>query len=650
MDNEKNIYDFLTGLYNRKGLYEKYQELSSSSVVHFMFLDLDNFKTVNDVYGHKAGDELLISVANIFKECGKHAVTARLGGDEFVLLFSEYKSREDLIDTANHILSEINNCSKQNGFLTVVSVSIGIVYHAKNHTLEQLLEKSDMAMYQAKQNGKSCYIFYNDMEEKILLEKEMEALSEEAIKKGRFKIFYEPVLHMQNSILIESRVCVRWMKDENTIWDSKDFRPLFEKNDFIKKLDYYTFEEVCKDLQEFHKSNDKLLKWSIQLSRLLFLDESLGFHLQEIMRKYHVKAEEFELNLEESTFGIRSTDRLIQNIEALKKLGFSISIIHFGEDFSCLRYLRNLPVDSIKFDEVYLKENLCNSKGRQIVKTLIKLGKDLKLLVVSHGIENKKDVFFLNGCGCDAASGAFYSEPLTFLQYVEIVKEHIAFQDNRKAFPFKQDISTEDGSVTGEFHGENIKFVPGISDKWGAISFPGGDASCNVISLPGSLFYSNSYTIAFWVYEEKINIWASVIYMRYLGGFGSYVPNIGMGQSVFRINEDMNVSVWHDTTCREIPLHKWYFVVVTYDSFSEFVRYYINGRRAGYRVEVPTLISCRQVIFGGDPFQKSFEGRISAFMVYNSVKTDEEIEALYNSFFDEPGFCGEREDFWMEIN
>lgn len=649
---ENSVYDYLTGLYNRKGLYEKYDEMSGADSIHFMFLDLDNFKTVNDVYGHKSGDELLISTSGLLQECVPDAVAVRLGGDEFVLMLFGEKSREELSDAAEQILSEMRKKGKEMDFFTVVSMSIGIVWKASRDTgLEQLLNQSDAAMYEAKQNGKSCYMFYNDLEEKFLLEKEMEEHAQQALKEGQFEVRYQPVFHMLSSKLQQSQARVIWRRDEKTVWKTADFRPLFERNSFTKELDLYVFEVVCRDLQKLHREGRVNEKISVQLARQLFWDDGLGKRLQEIMDRYGVEAREIELALDEKAISSRGIDKLIVSMTRLKSQGFSLALIHFGEDFSSFRYLRNLPVDSLKFEAAYIKENIHNKKGRQIIKTVIRLGKDLKLLLVAQGIVDKEEVIFLSSCGCDAAAGDFYSGQMSFEEYLDYTRDQIAQGESRKIFRFTDGLADEEGSMTGEIRGRGVELVSGISDLWGGVYFPGGESGQNLICLPGSLFPGNSYTLTLWIRPEEGHEWTSVIYMRYLDGFASLVPYLGDGLSIYRISEDIDMANgWHDTFCRAAALHKWCFIAVTYDSFSESVCYYLNGRKAGYRVDVPTMLSCRQVLLGGDPFQESYKGSVSALVVYDSVKTSEEIQALYDSFLEEPGFCGGRESFWMEVN
>lgn len=649
---ENSIYDYLTGLYNRKGLYEKYDEMSGKGKIHFMFLDLDNFKTVNDVYGHKSGDELLIATGRLLQECVPEALAVRLGGDEFVMMLFGEKSREELAGAAGRILEQMRRQGKEMDFFTVVSMSIGVVWNASYDTdLEQLLSQSDAAMYEAKQNGKGCYMFYNDLEEKFLLEKQMEEHAQQALRTGEFVVRYQPVLHMISSKIEHTQACVFWQRDEKTVWETKDFRPLFERKNFSKEIDLYVFEAVCKDLQRFHQEGRMHDKVSVQLSRQLFLDEGLGQRLLETMARYGVEPHELELALEEKAISSRGVEKLIDSMTALKNLGFSLALIHFGEDFSSFRYLRKLPVDSLKFEETYLKENLLNPKGRQIIKTLIRLGKDLKLLLVAEGLIEKDEVVFLSSCGCDAAAGEFYSEIMPLDEYLDYTKKQAAQKERRAAFRFLDGLSDEDGTMTGEIVGEGVALVHGISDLWGGVHFPGGEVGQNLICLPGSLFPGNSYTLTMWIRTDTGNDWTSVIYMRYLDGFASLVPYLGDGQSIYRICEDTDMNNgWHDTFCRAAAFHQWCFLAVTYDAFSESVCYYFNGRKARYRVDVPTMLACRQVMFGGDPFQKSYQGTVSALVVYDNVKTSEEIQAMYDSYLEEPGFCGDRESFWMEVN
>lgn len=182
----------------------------------------------------------------------------------------------------------------------------------------------------------------------------------------------------------------------------------------------------------------------------------------------------------------------------------------------------------------------------------------------------------------------------------------------------------------------------------GAVRFNGGPKKTNIIEYPPKLFSRNSYTISMWVNADERQLLTSIIYMRYMGGFASVMPYRDQVECTFRIHEDDNVSIWNDTICRAVDTNTWNHIAVSFDSYSETMRYYINGRIAETYVGAPTLLSCREVILGGDPYQETFKGRISGLIVYDSSKTKEEIATLYESFKLEDGFCGTVEEFWME--
>lgn len=634
--------DYLTGLYNRKGIEEKYASLpKGGDRVQVMFCDLDNFKSVNDVYGHATGDKLLVTVAELLQECAPEAYVGRLGGDEFILVFSGDIDKEQLAVTAANILNGMLERRKTLQYMLLVSISIGIVRDEKTDTeFSQILHKSDAAMYQAKSRGKSCYVFYDDLEEQLLIERQMESMAEDALKKGLFKIKYLPVNNLQNSRLEKAQVYVCWQKEDGTCWTQEEFRPVLEKNGFIRKVDMYVFEETCRKIPGMRVSEEQPIKMGIEMSRLLLIEDELQSVLKKTMKQYGVSSDEIEICIDESAFASRSDAQMVNAIETLNKAGVSVALIHFGKDFSSFRYLRQLSVNSIHFDTAYLKEYMKNGRGRQIIKTLIRLGKDLRQLMVADGIVSSEEILFLSGCGCDAASGSYYSELLNEEEYVKYAKARMKHRTQKIAYAFKDNLDSTEGEFTGKIKGDGVRFIDGISDNWGGIYFPGGKASDNVITFPEQLFSTNSYTISLWIKPDAVWSWGSVVYVGFLGGFASIVPFAGEGISIFRIYEEGDLNGWHDILCHATDLHKWTFITVTYDAFSESTRYYIDGKIAGYKMDVPIMYSCRQVMLGGDLFQKSYTGSVSAFMVFDQVKTEEEVEQLYQSFLSEPGFRG----------
>ena len=232
-------------------------------------------------------------------------------------------------------------------------------------------------------------------------------------------------------------------------------------------------------------------------------------------------------------------------------------------------------------------------------------------------------------------------------EYGGYVQEKIIYGIQKTEFRFIDGFSSSDGkyncSVTGD-----IRLEEGISKEWGSIYFPGGSAMKNVIMLPPAILAESSYTIGMWLKPGIINSWTSVLYARYMGGFMSYVPYAIGGNSVFRISEDSDLNGWHDILTRQIPPNKWSFVCMAYNA--GISRCYINGRKCGYKANIPLLPVCKQIIAGGDPFQSSYNGYLSALVFYGGALSDDEVQDLYQQFLHEDGFNGEEETFWNVTN
>lgn len=640
--------DYLTGLLNRQGLYEWYEELSGEGFLQFMFMDLDNFKCVNDTYGHNVGDELLKAVAKILKAYQEKAVCARLGGDEFVLVVYEECVRDDMERIAEEIIDRIQ---KKEGFeqiATDVSASIGILLNeSKKDALNEVLFKIDTAMYQAKAKGKACYIVFNDIAGRVFDEVQMEKRQREALRKNEFEVYYYPVVSAQTSKLYVSEVFMVWNQPDGVQRKQSEFLPVFERNGFVTKLNIWTLKKVCRHIQKYHRIKGLMGKAAVPVSKLLLLDSNLPKLLQEIVTQYGVSPKELVLEIEEPSF-TRGSGEMVQMLQCLKKQGYGIAITEVGVDFASLRYWDKMEIDYIKLSAEYLKGAMSNLKGRQIVKTLLAMGHDLKMQVVADGIAEKEDVLFLSGCGCNAISGAFYSEPLSCKPYWEYVEDKIAMGEQMTTFSFLGDLKSLDGSFEGKVIGEEVEFVPGITKNWGAIKLVGGNPGENVVELPGNILAADSYTIGVWLNPASLNAWTSAVYARYLGGFLSFVPYAGAGNSIFRVNEDAVANGYHDVHGRQIQEGKWFFVCLTFDAVAGVTRYYINGRKIGYLVDVPSLPCCKQILLGGDPFQNSYEGLLSGLVFFDNVKSEEQVEVLYEQFLQEEGFQGEVEDFWLE--
>jgi len=418
--------DYLTGLYTRQELQHFYDNMIPGSYFHFMFMDVDNFKNVNDVYGHNEGDNLLKAVAAILNACAPDAHIIRLGGDEFVLLFKSDYTRDDLI----YISQEINRrLAVKEGFehiSTCISASIGILLEeCSDNTLNDILLKSDMAMYYAKSHGKGNFIIFNDIAEQVFMELEMERRQEEALKNGEFEIRLLPIVSAQTSKLILSQIRLYWNMPDGRTLDQDSFIPLFEKNGFIRPLSMWVINSALSFLQMYHqiaKQSGSLAirRIGIRTSRLILLDHDFADRLETLTKQHGISPDELDMEIDESAFE-RGSQEMIFTLETLKEKGFCVSLTGVGSDFKSLTYWDKIHFDNIMFHENYVRNALSTMRGRQIIKTLLLMGHDLKMYTIADGITSQEDALFLSRCGCNAISGKYCSEPLPLQQYSQFI-------------------------------------------------------------------------------------------------------------------------------------------------------------------------------------------------------------------------------------
>lgn len=645
MEKEKQQYqDYLTGILNRMGLFQAFEKLDGNLMVNVLFFDIDNFKTVNDVYGHKKGDEALVHFAQILNELmPSKSLVARLGGDEFIAIVPDIDSREDISLVANKVLSAVRKLRKKDKSFDVISCSIGIIrnYCVKDK-LDIALSLSDRAMYFAKQKGKDAYVFYEDYEEKINFENSIEKGVAKAIEEGRIIVKYHPILNLQSSRLVGTEACCLWVRQDGSILGRNDFRPILLKNEYINELDMYFFEKVCKEYTQIKDINNSRNKICIQFSHLILMNDDRIEQLDEIMNRYGVSPEDFEINLDESIFSGRvAISKIIENMNNLKRKGFSLALSHFGEDFSSVRYLRQLPISAIKLDGDFILEAI---KDEQEIKTLngiIKLSKGFKYLVVGCKVINTKVMSTLSECGCDAATGSLFSEKLDLDEYIEYLKGAVNDDQDTISYRFKDDFASDKVTFKGKIIGDDIELVKGISANWGAVSFPGGLSQTNYLELPVGLMNEGSYTFSMWIKPRELQNWTSVIYMRYQSGFASFMPNVFGGRCMFRVKEDACWDVWNDAMASGLNVGKWNFLAVSYDSFTSIARVYINGEQNVVLGNVPNMGAPQEIWLGGDVFQNSFSGLVSGFQINYGALDSEEIKRRYDEFTSEEEYVGD---------
>jgi len=421
-NNKINYIDDLTGYASWKSFMENYDKklLDTSLKLAFICLDIDKFKTVNDTLGYEGGNKILKQVAQIIaRDIGSNDLFARNGGDHFSIL-AEYEKEEDIIELVNHIISDIEYQITD----IKISVSIGIyLITDPNMKIRAVFDRANIARGSVKNSNESYYCFFdksmlNDLRE----EKNIENAMEEALEKHEFVVYLQPkyALGEENGEVIGAEALVRWYHDGEIISPGK-FIPVFEKNGFVTKLDFYMFKEVCK-LQKAWKSKGLTPKIiSVNMSRLHFTDPDFVDTLRKYCEEYDIETKYFEIEITESA-AYENISILMDVFSKIKAAGFHVSIDDFGTGYSSLNMLKDLPVDVLKIDRSFLTEDADEKENAsKIIGCVVSLASSLDISTICEGIETKEQASLLSKLGCDMAQGFYFARPMPVKDYEKLV-------------------------------------------------------------------------------------------------------------------------------------------------------------------------------------------------------------------------------------
>lgn len=623
--------DYLTNLPNRRSLYQYYLTLPQESKIHAMFLDVDNFKKVNDIHGHNMGDQLLVCIAN-YLEAENVGFISRLGGDEFAIILDGKIPVDEIPQIAERLICGFKEMDFRKDVLSLISLSVGVIRDQEvKQPLDDILAKCDTAMYQAKTNGKNRYMLYSELDSIFEVNQKLEEEMEEALANGEFQIFFQPKVNMVTSELYGAEALSRWVHPTEGVRPPKVYIDLFEKNGFIGKLDLYIFEETCRIKSSWKGSKFERIPVSVNMSRLHLYDRSFPERLEEIAKKYEIDMAELEIEITESTF-IKDSDELIAVVDALKRKGFLVSIDDFGSGFSALYLLKDLPVDTIKIDRGFLQSSSNDNKGKTVLRNIITMCKDLKMDVVTEGIETKEQVNFIISCGCQIAQGFFYARPLPLNEFYAFAEEYIGNAKDNYTFRLNGNLKSEDGSLEGTIRGKGLFFGQGIFSDSSSMYFPGGEQEENTILLPNEIIVSDSFTISMWIRPKTVTAWTSALFVKFESGFCSIVPYAWEGNSCCRLRDATVVNGWYDIASCQFRENVWYHYVITYNAKTEIAVGFINGEAVGRLENVPTNRFVNYAVIGGDMYQPSFNGNICEVVFYNEAKDYDFVKELHQSY------------------
>jgi diguanylate cyclase (GGDEF)-like protein/PAS domain S-box-containing protein len=412
-------HDSLTDLPNRTLFNDRLTQAISlaerqGGQLAVLFIDLDHFKRINDSLGHEVGDKLLQSVAGRLKSCVRRTDTvSRLGGDEFVVLLSQVEHEEDAAVSARKIIRALSLPHTIDNKSIDINVSIGVTtYPSDGQIAEILMSNADIAMYDAKQNGRNNYQFFRrEMQdhaaERLLLEKDLRS----ALGRRQFLLHYQTRFNLQTGNTTGVEALIRWEHPERGIISPAQFIPIAEECGLILPIGRWVLLEACRQARAWRDSGRGVVQVSVNVSAAEFADKDFLSGIRAALIATGVEPPDLELELTESVL-MRDAESAVGVLTALKAMGVHLAIDDFGTGYSSFTYLRRFPVDAIKIDQSFVREITSDAKDAAIVSAMVNLGISLKQRVIAEGIETPGQLAFLKLHGCHEGQGYYLSRPV----------------------------------------------------------------------------------------------------------------------------------------------------------------------------------------------------------------------------------------------
>jgi diguanylate cyclase (GGDEF)-like protein/PAS domain S-box-containing protein len=419
------FYDVLTGLPNRRLLLDRLDvALSASGRTRqygaLLFLDLDNFKTLNDTLGNEYGDILLIEVASRLKFIIKEADTvARVGGDEFVVLLENISSSlEDASQKVEQIAEKIRVILTEpyrlNENIRHTSASIGLcLFYDHNELVDDLLMRADMASYQAKSTGRNKVCFYDPQLHQILgSQAELESDLRAALREGQLELYYQIQLDQYKNP-IGAEALVRWIHPKLGMVFPVDFIPIAEESSLILEVGHWVLNAACQQIAKWSKVDQTCnLVLAVNISAQQFMQPDFVEKIASLLQKYSIKASRLKLELTESVV-LDELESVVTKMHSLRDvLGVTLSLDDFGTGYSSLSYLKLLPLDQIKIDQSFVRDMTTNTSDAKMVKNIIKMAHNFGLNVIAEGVDNEAQLSLLKKYGCLSYQGYLFSRPI----------------------------------------------------------------------------------------------------------------------------------------------------------------------------------------------------------------------------------------------
>lgn len=410
--------DELTGVYNKKYFYERAAQMiaDSQDEMCIVLMDITNFKVVNDLFGMENGDRVLQYMAKTLKKitAGRYVAVSRFNADHFYMCM-KVKDFKEL-----KFPKKFRNTPVENMDIRVM-YGIFIVGDQKDVPVNIMCDRASMALHGADTKCNE-YIFYytEDERKRMVKQQEIEGDMEKALERHEFCVYVQPKYDIYKRKIVGGEALARWIHPEKGMISPGDFIPVFEKNGFIRYLDYYIWEETCRLIVEIKEKGLGSYPVSINVSRAHFYTHELKDKLKELLEKYKLEPDDLELEITESIY-VEDSDLINHRIQELREMGFKIAMDDFGSGYSSLNMLKEIPLDIIKMDLKFLDSAENVEKSHKILDSLVDLAKRLDLYVVVEGVETEEQVEFLQEIGEMSAQGYYFSRPIDTTKYEELL-------------------------------------------------------------------------------------------------------------------------------------------------------------------------------------------------------------------------------------
>jgi len=444
-ENVSAYHDSLTNLPNRYLFYDRLKNAMANAVrkknlLALLHIDLDNFKRINETLGNDAGDRLLSLVAERlgsslrktdaltrFMTSDLGSLMARIGGDEFTILLNEIANIHDAALVCERIINILSDPFTLDNNEVFVTASIGIsVYPLDSHDVNSLMTNADIAMNQAKKQGRNKFQYYADSMNTSTMERfTIENKLRRALERGEFMLFYQPQIDLSTGRIVGVEALIRWLQPDLVLVKPGNFIPVTEETGLIIPIGKWILQTACAQNKSWQSEGIDRINITVNVSSIQFQQDGFVDVVAQALCDSGLDASCLKLELTESTL-MKNSQNSMKKLDTLREMGIQISIDDFGTGYSCLNYLKRFPVEVLKIDRSFIKDIEADPNDQAIVRAIIALAHNLNIQVIAEGVETTKQMGILRGYGCDAAQGFLFCPPIHATSLAQFIRQRMS--------------------------------------------------------------------------------------------------------------------------------------------------------------------------------------------------------------------------------